>query len=168
MITEEELNFAIEEFATKIRNQQLGLVYYKPDSDSLPTMCIENVKHYVKKNGGTEKYGWTFHHRYSSEFGDYLFATHHSVWYAPNGNLIDITPFHSDPKHHPMTIEGSVLFLLDDSALPIKRGKYLIPRPLKYHAIEKSKELLEYMETLRAKEAKHYKESYGIVLKFKK
>ena len=168
MITEDELDNAIESFAKTISSQQLGLAYHKPDSESLPTNCIENVRQFIAKNGGKVKYGWTFNHRVSTEYGDYLFATHHAVWLAPDGYLIDITPFHAEQKHHPITVEGSVMFLLDDKAQPIKMGKYLIPRPLKYYPIGESKELNEYMETLEMQEAKYYKDNFGIVLNYKK
>ncbi len=168
MITQNELFKEIKNFAQSISKQQLGIVYYRPDNDSQPTNCIENVRRFVEKNGGSIKYGWTFHHRISPQFGDYIFATHHAVWYAPNGNLIDITPFHEEEKHHPYTSNGSVLFLLDDNAIPIKMGKYFIPRPLRYFAIGENEQILKYMERLRENEAKDYKKKFGIKLKYKK
>lgn len=119
MITEDELFKEIENFAQTIRKQELGLVYYRPDKDSRPTNCLENVRRFVDKNGGSIKYGWTFNHRVSLQYGDYIFATHHAVWYAPDGKLIDITPFHEEQKHHPYSSNGSVIFLLDDKAEPI-------------------------------------------------
>ena len=168
MITAEEFDKALKNFAKTISSQQLRLIYYRPDKDSMPTDCIENVKRFVESNGGSVKYGWTFNHRVSPQYGDYLFATHHAVWLDTNGILIDITPFHAEEKHQPMTIEGSIMFLLDDNAQPIKRGRYLIPRPLKYYPILKNKELKEYLEIQRAEEAKYYKDKFGIVLKYKK
>jgi hypothetical protein len=38
-----------------------------------------------------------------------LFLTHHAVWHAPNGQMIDVTPY-PDPKHHPLAPGGSILF----------------------------------------------------------
>src|SRR5262249_879898 len=45
----------------------------------------------------------------------YLFLTHHAVWHAPDGRLVNVTPY-PDPKHHPLPGPGSdILFLVDDS-----------------------------------------------------
>ena len=159
---------AIESFAKSISKEAFGLVYYRPDKESIATNCTTNVIHYVEKCGGSAIYGWYFGHRESEKVGNYLIATHHAVWRAPDGILIDITPFHEELKHQPLTNQGSVIFQVDTNAEPIKQGKLLIPRPLKYYAIGKSKELDEYMDTLIAEEVKYYKENFGIVLKFKK
>ena len=159
---------AIQSFAKSISKETFGLVYYRPDKESIATNCITNVIHYVEKHGGSAIYGWYFGHRESAKFGNYLIATHHSVWRAPDGILIDITPFHEELKHQPLTNQGSVIFQVNTIAKPIKQGKRLIPRPLKYYAIGKSKELDEYLETQRAEEAKYYKDNFGLVLKYKK
>ena len=162
MITNEELDIAIENFAKTISKQILGLVYHRPTPEAKATNCISNVLSFIERNGGGIKFGWTFHHRISPEFGDYLFSTHHAVWHNPNGNLIDITPFNNDPKHHPKTVNGSILFLLDDNAKPIKVENYLIPLPLKYYAIYKNEKLEHYVKSLRDKELKYYKVNFGI------
>jgi len=159
---------AIESFAKSISKETFGLVYYRPVKESIATNCITNVIHYVETYGGSVIYGWYFGHRESAQFGNYLIATHHAVWRAPDGILIDITPFHEEPKHQPLINQGSVIFQVDTNAKPIKQGRLLIPRPLKYYAIGKSKELDEYMVTLRAEEAKYYRDNFGIVLKYKK
>ena len=39
--------------------------------------------------------------------GDYIFVTHHEVWCRPNGRLVDVTPFHDDPKHHTLFVKDN-------------------------------------------------------------
>lgn len=63
----------------------------------------------------------------------YLIAVHHAVWYAPNGHLIDVTPFHNDSKHHPLTFNDNVLFLVDDNAMPHMLGRLVAPLPSHYY-----------------------------------
>lgn len=159
---------AIESFAKSLSKETFGLVYYRPDRDSIATNCISNVNHYVEKYGGSIIYGWYFGHRESAKFGNYLVATHHAVWRDPDGNLSDITPFHIELKYQPLINQGSVIFQVDTNAKPIKQGKRLIPRPLKYFAIVESKELKKYMDTLRAKEVKYYKDNFSIAIRYKK
>ena len=74
----------------------------------------------VKQDGGTGRFGWTFHLRIAPSLGAYLFVTHHAVWHAPDGRLVDVTPFHHDLRHHPLTENGDVLFLVDDAAQPVE------------------------------------------------
>ncbi len=162
MITSDELNKAIENFAKSISKHTPGLVYHMTASGAKATNCISNVLQFVEKYGGSVKYGWTFNHRVSPEYGDYLFSTHHAVWHAPDGKLIDITPFHKDQKHHPITVNGSVLFLIDDYAEPIQVENYLIPRPLKYYPIRRNKETEQYMKRLKNNEIKYYKDIFRI------
>ena len=59
----------------------------------------------------------------------YLIAIHHAVWRAPNGHLFDVTPFHPDPRHHPIAVRGGTLFLLDDLARPVTSGRTQRPAP---------------------------------------
>lgn len=157
---------AIESFAKSISRETFGLVYYRPDKESIATNCISNVMSFVERQGGSVIYGWYFGHRESEKFGNYLIATHHAVWRAPNGNLIDITPFHEELKHQPLTLQESVLFQVDTKAQPIKIGKFLIPRPLKFYPILKSAELKEYIKTLEEQEIKYYKEKFGIKINY--
>ena len=159
---------AIESFAKSLSKETFGLVYYRPDRDSIATDCISNVIHYVEKYGGSSIYGWYFGHRESAKFGNYLVATHHSIWRAPDGNLFDITPFHEELKHQPLTNQGSVIFQVDTNAKPIKLGKILIPRPLKFYPISKSEDLNNYLKTLEQKEIDDYKSKFGIKIKYSK
>lgn len=159
---------AIESFGKSISSETFGLIYHRPEKESIATDCISNVIHHVQIYGGTAIYGWYFIHRESVKFGNYLIATHHAVWRAPNGNLIDITPFHEELKHQPLTLQGSILFQVNTNAKPIKQGKFLIPRPSKFYPILKSEELKKYIKTLEEQEVKYYRDNYGIVLKYKK
>lgn len=159
---------AIESFAKSLSNETFGLVYYKPDKDSIITNCISNVIHYVKRCSGSVICGWYFGHRESAKFGNYLVATHHAVWRAQDGKLIDITPFHEEVRHQPLTNQGSVIFQVDTNAKPIKHGKLQIPRPLKFYPILKSEELNNYLKTLEQKEINYYKSKFGIKIKYSK
>lgn len=162
MITYEERQQAIDEFAKTRGSTSLVLVYHKPDRNARPTHCIQNVLSRIDQQGGIIKYGWTFHHRVNPEFGDYMFATHHAIWYNPEGSLDDITPFHAEKKHQPITEQGSVLFLLDESVQPLKVGPALIPLPLMYFPVRKEPAILKYIESLTQQESEHYRTNYGI------
>jgi hypothetical protein len=161
MINQKKLDEILRIFAETLSKQQLGLVYHIPDENSKATDCLANVRNYIKKKGGQAKFGWTFIYRIS-QYGGYLFATHHSVWLKNDGTLIDITPFHPDIKHKPLTINGSVIFLLDDNAVPLEKGEYIIPRPLRFFPVDKNKELKQYLETLKDKEYRYYIDSFDI------
>lgn len=158
------LDTAIENFATTISKQVLGHVYHRPDPASYPTYCINNVLGYIQINGGRIRYGWTFHYRTNEDFGDYLFATHHAVWQGLDGYLIDVTPFHQDVKHHPITNDGSIVFLVDDLAQPLKKDNKIIPLPLKFFAIQNDAELEKYLDRLRKKEMRDYIDNHGIYI----
>ena len=108
----EQLESAISAFAGTISKEDLELVDHRPDSNASATNCMANVLSFVRTNGGNIAYGWTFNHRTSIEFGDYIFSTHHAVWHNPHGLFVDITPFHEDTKHHPITKNEKVLLAL--------------------------------------------------------
>jgi hypothetical protein len=162
MISNNQLDIFLEKFAKTINNHRIGLVYHNTAPEAIATNCFDNVFKFIRIHGGNIKFGWTFNHRVNAEYGDYLFATHHAVWHAPNGNLIDITPFHGEVKHHPITANSNVLFLLDDMAQPIKLDGVLIPLPLKYFPILDDEKLKAYIETLNEKEAAYYKTHFRI------
>ncbi len=147
----------IEEFATQIcKKPFLGLVFHVPEIWARPNLCYLNVMEKVNKSGGKEVYGWTFNFR-KSNVGHYLFATHHCIWGSPDGNPIDITPFNEEPKHHPITQDGSVLFLIDDTAMPLIKGDVIAPLPLRFFAIEDNQEIKEYVAKLNSDESDKYK-----------
>jgi len=164
-ITLDQLQSSINQFASMISMQPLGLIRHQPSSDALPTNCLSNAQNFQKKNGGDIRYGWYFLHRMSPEYGDYLIATHHAVWQNPeNTSLIDITPFHAEEKHHPIAPGGELLFLVDDKAQPIKVENLLIPRPSYYYPIGNNPKIAEYVKNLQNNELQYYKQQYGLYL----
>jgi hypothetical protein len=60
----------------------------------------------------------------------YLIAVNHAVWHASDMGLSDVTPFHSDPKHHPIVVNGDVvLFLVDSNATPLRNEQVGLALP---------------------------------------
>src|ERR1700722_6454186 len=98
----------------------IGLASHKPEDWATPTQCFTNVDEKIRRSGGSHKVGWAFLRRVVADIPEpgYVIAFHHAVWHAPDGTLIDVTPFHHDPKHRPYGVDGSVLFLVDAKAQP--------------------------------------------------
>jgi len=120
----------------------------------------------VKRCGGRERFGWMFHYRVVPEIDGlgYLIAVHHAVWHAPDGCLIDVTPFHADEKHHPITAAGDVLFLVDDQAEPLFIHNQLAPLPSKFHALCADARLIAHVEKLRIDEQSACQRIYSSAL----
>ena len=99
------------------------------------------------------QFGWTFHHRLVESLPGpgYLFLTHHAVWHAPSGELVDVTPY-PDVKHRPIGPIGSILFLVDDKAKPFTSEKMIAPLPLRFFAIDEAGDMLKYVQGLNEKE----------------
>ena len=160
-ITFDQLQEATLSFSSKLSKQQLGLIYHQPDPNSVVPNCILNSLSTKRKKGGDVRYGWFFLHR-TSKFGDYLIATHHAVWHDHSLNeLIDVTTYHTNKKHRPITHNDKLLFLLDDTALPIRHDNMLIPLPSHFFPIHGKVELINYISNLRNGELKFYNEKYG-------
>jgi hypothetical protein len=80
-------------------------------------------------------------------------ASNHAVWGAPDGKVIDVTPHLIEGKPHPLTDEaGDVLFLMDETAIPVRLGLAVGPQPSTYHALSGDPELLRYVEDLNRRE----------------
>lgn len=151
----------IKEFAATISRQPIGLAYHRPEPWASVLCCFANAAEKVRREGrGMVRYGWTFHYRVAEGKGGYLFATHHAVWNLPEGWLVDVTPFHEDPKHHPHTHGGDVLFLVDDAAHPVIIGGEMTALPLRYFALGDDPRLLEYVDGLRREEERKCRELY--------
>jgi hypothetical protein len=152
----------IEEIAESISRQPLGLVHHQPEPWSQFARCFENVAQKVHEAGGQTMFGWTFHHRFVQDIpgSGYLFLTHHAVWHAPDGRLIDVTPY-PEPKHHPLAPGGSILFLVDMNALPIKRANLIAPLPLRFFALDDDQCLASYVERLNEEEQRKCGELYA-------
>lgn len=167
MPTEQELIQKIQESAHKISSGPLFQAHHQPEAEARPSSCFHNVWAKVDKDGGTILFGWTFKHRVNRDYGEYLVASHHAVWCAPDNTLIDVTPFTNN--HHPYISGNNVIFLVDKSAHPVERKNLLVdgdhvnlkaPQPSKYFALNYSHELKEYVNKLAEKEQKACQEIY--------
>lgn len=142
--------------------QSIGLAYHRPEPWARVRRCFENSAEKVRREGcGHIRFGWAFHHRTAEGKGEYLFAMHHAVWNTPEGWLVDVTPFHEEPWHHPMTApDGSVIFLVDDEAIPVVTDSVLAPLPLRYFALGDDPRLRDYVDGLRREEERKCQEIY--------
>lgn len=140
----------IEAVAPTISHQELGLVYHRPEQWAEPSQCFENAARKVRQDSGRTQFGWTFHHRLVEAFcgPGYLFATHHAVWHAPDGRLVNVTPY-PDAKHYPLPRPGGdILFLVDDKAQPIVTDKLVAPLPLRFFPLSDEDGLVAYVKQL--------------------
>jgi hypothetical protein len=160
MITEKVFIEGVRAFSSEISRQLLCQAYYQPEAGARPLCCFQNVWEKVARDGGGPLFGWTFSYRFNPQHGDYIVATHHAVWCAPDNRLIDVTPFTPDPAGHPYTLDKYVLFLVDEAAQPFERGALLAPMPLKYFALGDSQSLREYLAELAEREEKACWEIY--------
>ena len=145
----------VKAFAATISRQQVGIILHRPESWAKPTQCFGNVDRKVAQDGGRKQFGWMFHvRRMASKPGaEYLIAANHAVWVARDGTVIDVTPFHADPKHEPITSEGGhVVFLVDDAAAPQVFGNVGVPRPSHFYALGDDPEVLRYVASLQRDE----------------
>ncbi|ULB11836.1 hypothetical protein ORIO_18545 [Cereibacter azotoformans] len=72
-----------------------------------PRYCHMASKHHALQQGGRRVHGWAIW-RFVDTSGSIIIAEHHSVWEAPSGVLIDVTP--------PASGGSEILFLRDDGA----------------------------------------------------
>jgi hypothetical protein len=167
MLAKQKLTQKIQEFAHKISSEPLCQADHQPEEEARPSSCFHNVWAKVDKDGGAILFGWIFGCRVNPNYGDYLVATHHAVWCAPDKILIDITPFTN--SHHPCVSGNNVIFLVNELALPVEcknllvdgeRMNLIAPRPSKYFALNDSHELKEYVNKLAEKEQKACQEIY--------
>jgi hypothetical protein len=149
-----DLRNQISAFSATISNQPLGLAQHRPELWGLHTSCFENVRRKVRLDGGRGKTGWMFLSRRVADIpgAAYLIAVHHAVWHAPNGDLIDVTPFHPDEKHRPLCPGDGVLFLVDDKALPFTTDKLIAPLPSRFFALTADERLTEHLRRLTDEE----------------
>jgi len=153
----------IEIFAQTISEQPLGLAHHQPLPWATNGRCFENAHRQAQEQGGRALFGWMFHYRIVADIPGpgYLIAVHHAVWHAPpDGRIVDVTPFHADAKHHPITQRGDVLFLVDTRALPISVGSTTIARSSKFYAVGTDKRLLAHVQHLQSEEDEACKRAY--------
>lgn len=144
----------LKTFARSISHQPLGPILHLPEPFAAENTCYENVIRKIEASSGNIQYGWTFLHRLTANFESvgYFVATHHAVWRSPVGQLVDITPFHSEPKHRPYAPNDRLYFLVDDKAQLVRIGNVEAPLPLKFFPLNNGKKLLAYVEQLRNNE----------------
>ena len=119
----------VKELAHQIvKNGELSQVEHRPESDAEYGVCFRNVGQKIERDGGTSQFGWAF----QSGKG-FVMAVHHCIWRGSGGQLVDITPF--DQMRKPVFADGTVVFLPDDSATPIKPPgyEYGLARPNRVH-----------------------------------
>lgn len=143
-------------FARTISQEPLGLALYRPPPWAAATFCFQNTKRQAEGHNGRALFGWMFHHRVVADIPGpgYLIAVHHAVWHAPNGGLVDVTPFHDDPKHRPISPGGDVLFLVDTKATPITDGFLIWPLPSRFQPLGIHEPLIAHVRHLQEEEAR--------------
>jgi hypothetical protein len=135
-------------------------VNHRPEPSARVGYCFANVWDKVKQCGGRARYGWMFIYRINPGLGGYVFATNHAVWQDPNGMVVDVTPFHALEKHHPITQDGAVLFLVDDAAEPVVSDRAVAPLPTRYFPLGNDERLVAYVDELSRKEQQKCDEIY--------
>lgn len=153
MSTSTDFHAGVKAFAAMIsRRPLLGLASHRPELWAQPRRCFENAMEKVRRDGGNILFGWTFNLHDASDIGEYITATHHAVWHAPGGHLIDVTPFLDDRRLNPYTEKGGVLFLVDNAAKPVVTDKLMAPLPLRYFPLSDDERLRDYLNELSREE----------------
>ncbi|MDD5336023.1 MAG: hypothetical protein PHS32_19995 [Rhodoferax sp.] len=146
-------NPAIRRFAHAWSAGPIGLAKLLPEVSALHTSCLANVQAKVERDGGQITYGWTFLLRFAPDFGHYLVATHHAVWHSSRDmSLVDVTPFHPESRHQPITQRGDTLFLVDQCAHPARVGNVVSPLPSRFFPVDPGPAIDSYLVELARKE----------------
>jgi hypothetical protein len=155
MVQFKEIIERIRAFAPRISNGTLSGAVSAPEASASPTECFANVERKVQQASGSALYGWMFHYREvaATPGPGYLIAVNHAVWCAPDKKLVDVTPFHSDPKHHPIVVhEKAVLFLIDSNAAPLTDGQVGLPLPSWFFPLTDNEAMVAYVAGLQSRE----------------
>ncbi len=134
----------LADVSRSISGEALVAARIAPEPDALALCCVQNVQAKVERDGGSPCYGWTLNLRVS-EHGPYVFYQHHAVWRAPDETLVDVTPLTPDPRHHPLRIGRSTLFLLDASAIPTETEYGPAVLPNRFLPLGSSRALADYL-----------------------
>jgi hypothetical protein len=151
----EEAIDRIRTIAPRISHEPLVGARYAPDASASPTHCFSNAQHKAQQARGTVLYGWMFQARELTALPGRgcILAVNHAVWLAPHKKPIDVTPFHSDPKHHPLVVNGdSVLFLVDRAATPLSNEHIGLPLPSWFFPLSDDARVTEHVTGLASKE----------------
>lgn len=152
----------LDTVARSIGDGPIGLAHHEPEEKAQAHRCFENVADKVARDGGKGMFGWTFHSRIVESIPGpgYLFVTHHAVWHAPDGRLVDVTPY-PDAKHQPLGPEGSIIFLVDPASQPVRTGNQVAPLPLRFFARDADPRLVAYVNELNRNEGDACREIYA-------
>jgi hypothetical protein len=148
----------IDEIAASLGNGKPGLVFHRPEDWAMPSRCFENAAEKVRRDGGKVAYGWTFHLRHVEDMPgqSYVFITHHAVWHAPKGILVNVTPY-PDDKHHPLPApRQDFVFAVDAKARPVVTKSGAAALPIRFYAIGDDERLAAYVKKLNAEEQEKY------------
>lgn len=160
-----ELRPVVERFMQQRGAGPAGLARYMPEPWAKVIECITNVLSKVERDGGQAVFGWTFMPRFSPDHGCYVVATHHAVWHSPTDlALVDVTPFHPEERHRPSCSGGDTIFLVDESALPHRRGRVLSPLPLCFLPVAPEPALDTYLQLLAREEETRWAEQLNSLL----
>ena len=98
--TPQALGKLIAQFGYGITSKPLRLAVHRPEDWAKPVNCFNNVDQKVELDGGTKTCGWMFNERLVEAIpgGNFLIAINHVAWTSPDGRLVDVTPFHTDPS----------------------------------------------------------------------
>jgi hypothetical protein len=159
MLTIVELTKHIEAFALGITSQPLRHARHCPEVWGQRTNCFENVRRKVEQDGGGALSGWMFHYRrvLAIPGPGYLIAVNHAVWRASDGQLIDVTPFHADPTHHPVgPARGVIFFLTDAAAMPA-----LVAYPSRFHPLTPDELMVKHVQRLSEEEEAIHRQMFA-------
>jgi hypothetical protein len=150
-----EIVARIQLIAPKISGEPLAGARYSPEASASPTQCFSNAQRKAQQSGGGVLYGWMFHYREPTVLPGqgYVLAVNHAVWHAPDKKLIDVTPFHDNPHHHPIVVNGdAVLFLIDSTATPLRSDHAGLALPSWFFPLTDDEAIATYVAELTAKE----------------
>jgi hypothetical protein len=155
MVRLKEIIDRIQAIAPKISSEPLAGARPAPEASASPAQCFSNAQRKAQQAGGEVLYGWMFQASELAALPGHgcLLAVNHAVWHAPDKKLIDVTPFHSDPKHHPIVVNGgAVLFLIDSSATPLRNEHVGLALPSWFFPLTDDEAVVAHVAKLGSKE----------------
>ena len=155
MATLREIVDRIQVIAPEISSEPLSGARYSPEPAASATQCFSNAQRKAQQSGGGALYGWMFQYREATALlgQAYILAVNHAVWHAPDKKLIDVTPFHDNPHHRPIVVNGdAVLFLIDGNAAPLKSDHAGIALPSWFFPLTDGEAIAAYVAELTSKE----------------
>lgn len=151
-------------FSSAISEDPMIAAFYRPEPWAEVSHCFENAFRKATEIGGKICVGWTFFQRFAQSLPHkpaYLVATHHAVCHAPDKTLVDVTPFNSDPNHHPLQSDlGHVIFKVDHKAEPYTEGRVMCPLPLRFFPLSGDAALATYLEQKQREEDAACREAF--------